>query len=86
LVDMDFYNSVIEHRRLFIGLNGFDYNTLQPATINFVPFAKILKNWEDDYVKMQNSMIQGKSLPFADLIARLNLLNERFRSIATTVK
>ena len=86
LADMEFYNSVIEHRRLFIGLNGFDYDTLQPATINFVPPANILKDWEDDYIKMQRSMIQGNSLPFADLIARINLLNERFRALAAAVK
>jgi len=81
LADMEFYNSVIEHRRLFIGLNGFEYDTLQPATIDFVPPASVLRNWEDDYVKMQNSMIQGISLPFAELIARLKLLNDRFKSL-----
>ena len=66
---------------MFIGLNGINYDTLQPETINFVPPISVLKNWEDDYIKMQNYMIQGVSLPFADLIARINLLNERFRAL-----
>ena len=35
----DLYRQVVEHRRTFIGLRGFDYDTLYPATLNIVPPA-----------------------------------------------
>jgi predicted nucleotidyltransferase component of viral defense system len=37
LANKDLYNSVVEHRRIFVGLKGFDYSTLAPRTIKLVP-------------------------------------------------
>ncbi|MDH6355924.1 putative nucleotidyltransferase component of viral defense system [Dysgonomonas sp. PH5-45] len=79
--DIELYKSVIEHRKKFIGLKGFDYSTLLPQTILFVPPAEIMPSWEGDYATMQQSMIYGESLPFNKLIERITKLNERFRKI-----
>ena len=56
----------MEHRRVFIGLRGFDYSTLLPQTLNIVPPADILEKWRQDYKEMQNSMIYGRQ----SLVAR----------------
>ena len=81
LADTTLYSEIIEHRRRFIGLVGFDYDSLQPATLNFIPSAKQAAAWESDYANLQTNMIQGDSLPYAVLIERLTVLNERFRAI-----
>jgi predicted nucleotidyltransferase component of viral defense system len=46
LKNKELYNSVVEHRRIFVGLKGFDYSTLAPKTINIVPPANIIERWE----------------------------------------
>lgn len=81
LKDRELYCAVIEHRRKFIGLKGFDYDTLSPKTISFVPPSQIIDSWRKDYEVMQTSMIYGDSLPFDELIARIQELNERFRKL-----
>lgn len=84
LQDIELYKAIIEHRRKFIGLKGFDYSTLMPQFISFIPPKEILSYWEDDYKSMQTSMIYGDSLPFDKLIEKIIELNERFRKIDFT--
>jgi len=81
LENSELYNSVKEHRRIFIGLKGFDYSTLAPKTINIVPPENIIEFWRNDYETMQRTMIYGESLPFDKLIERIKQLNERIREI-----
>ena len=81
LSDKELYNSIVEHRRIFIGLNGFDYATLAPKTVNIVPPQNIIDLWKIDYEIMQNTMIYGESLPFNKLIDKIKQLNERINSI-----
>jgi len=81
LKNKDLYNSVIEHRRIFIGLGGFDYSTLAPKTINIVPPDHIINLWKADYETMQRTMIYGKSLPFDKLIEKIKELNIKINGI-----
>jgi len=81
LKEKKLYNSVVEHRRIFIGLNGFDYSTLAPKTINIIPPDSIIDLWKTDYEAMQGTMIYGKSLPFNKLIDKIKQLNERINRI-----
>jgi len=81
LVDTALYKDIVEHRRHFVGLNKFDYDTLWPATLNFIPPAEQAAAWEADYRSMQTNMIPGASLPYAELIERLMELNRRFTAI-----
>ena len=39
------------------------------------------KTWQDDYKAMQESMIYGEHIRFDDLLAKVQELQERFRSI-----
>ncbi|GHT55634.1 nucleotidyltransferase [Bacteroidia bacterium] len=81
LANKELYNSVVEHRRVFIGLKGFDYNTLTPKSINIVPPENIIELWKADYENMQGTMIYGYSLPFVKLIEKIKQLNEKINRI-----
>ena len=81
LADTTLYSDIVEHRRKFIALTEFDYDTLWPDTLNFIPPAEQAAAWEADYRSMQTNMIPGASLPYAELIERLMELNKRFTAI-----
>jgi hypothetical protein len=81
LADTTLYRDIVEHRRKFIALTDFDYDTLWPATLNFIPPAEQAAAWEDDYRSMQTNMIPGASLPYAELIERLTELNRKFAAV-----
>ena len=82
LSDKDLYYSVVEHRRTFIGLKGFDYNTLSPHNINLHLPNDSYEAWKDDYETMQESMIYGDSLPFEKLLDKIYSLNDRINKLA----
>jgi len=81
LENKELYNSVAEHRRIFIGLKGFDYNTLTPRMIKIIPPENIISLWQKDYETMQRTMIYGESLPFNKMIEKIKQLNERINRI-----
>ena len=83
--DETLYNDIVRHRKAFTAWSGLDYNTHSPQTITLVPPEKIHKELEDDYANMQSGFIYGDSLPFAQLIARIAQLQERFRSLPFSV-
>jgi len=74
------YQSIINHRRMFIAIKDFDYDTLFPATVNIIPPQNVIEQWEEDYSKMQ-TMIYGESLSFNKLIDRIKQLNEKINRI-----
>ena len=81
LSDKELYNFIVEHRRVFVGLKGFDYSTLAPKTISIVPPNYIIDLWKTDYETMQRTMIYGNSLPFNKLIDKIKQMNERINQI-----
>lgn len=81
LSDENLYKTVIEHRRMFIGLKGFDYSTLLPRTLSIVPSDQIREQWREDYKVMQETMIYGESPSFDELIVKIQGLNDRIRQL-----
>lgn len=79
LRNSDLYHKVIEHRRKFIGLKGFDYNTLDYPTINIIPQVEIIEQWRTDYENMRLHMIYGESLQFDKLLENLTMLQSVIR-------
>lgn len=73
------YRQVVEHRRKFIGLRGFDYDTLYPDSLNIVPPETIIEQWKADYENMRLHMIYGESVLFEELINNLRDLNDRIK-------
>jgi hypothetical protein len=81
LSDKELYKNIVEHRRVFIGLKNFDYNTLFPQSINIIPPENAINDWRKDYETMRETMIYGNSLSFKKLIDRIKQLNERINHI-----
>ena len=81
IADKDLYLSVLDHRRTFIGLRGFDYGTLLPQTLSILPPAEVRDAWKKDYQAMQESMIYEESPSFDRLIETLTTLNQRINAI-----
>ena len=75
------YKAVLEHRRKFIGLKGFNYDELYPATLCIVPNDNIARLWQDDYKFMGEHMIFGQVPSFDELISKLSTLNELIRQL-----
>jgi len=80
LKNKDLFQSIVAHRRMFIAMKGFDYDTLSPVTLNIVPSESVIAKWEDDYNKMQ-TMIYGKSLSFNDIIDKITQLNKNIKRL-----
>ncbi len=78
--DTELYHQIVEHRRTFIGLRGFDYDTLYPATLNIIPPPSVIEQWKEDYENMQLHMIYGESVSFEDLVKNLKKLNDKIRN------
>lgn len=78
--DKQLYRQVVEHRRTFIGLRGFDYDTLYPDTLNIIPPAPVMEQWKADYENMRLHMIYGESISFEELVEHLRELNDKINS------
>lgn len=78
--EKELYRQVVEHRRTFIGLRGFDYDTLYPATLNIIPPSEIIEQWQEDYENMRMYMIYGESVAFNELINSLVRFNTSIKT------
>lgn len=77
LADDNLYDSVIEHRRKFIGLKGFDYDSLRKGTLKIAPTGEIRAKWKTDYKNTVANMIMGEAPSFEDIMLALEDLNNR---------
>lgn len=81
LANEELYCQVIEHRRKFIGLKGFDYSTLVKASIHFVPEGKTREKWANDYKNTTMSMVLGEHRSFDEVMTRLEEFNRVINSM-----
>ena len=77
LHDTDLYNTIVKHREKFTPISGIDYTNHSPDKINFITPDTILKDWQQDYEIMAQTMIYDNPLPFDELIKRLTELQKR---------
>lgn len=81
LEDEELYIDIIHHRQHLTKIRGIDYDKHLPGTINLVPPDASIKQWQDDYREMQESMIHGDSVSFDKLIDRMKELMERINQL-----
>lgn len=81
LNDEQLYRQVIQHRKTFIGLRGFDYDSLFPSSLSILPPETVKDAWRSDYEQMRLHMIYGESIPFDKLIEQLKVLNDHIRQL-----
>ena len=79
LADKQLFGNIVEHRRKFIGLKGFDYSTLCAEKICIVPPDGVIDKWKQDYIQMCNSMMYGDYPDFDELMAYICELQERLK-------
>lgn len=84
LNDEKLYRAVVEHRRKFVNLKSFDYDTLYPQSLSLEIPADVLPLWRKDYENMRGSMIYGKSVSFDELLTEIRQLNARIRQLPYT--
>jgi len=82
LTNIELYKTIVEHRKKFIGLRGFNYDSLYPMAISFLPPQSVKDLWKNDYRTMQENIIFGNSLDFDSLIARISHLVKLFRNLS----
>lgn len=82
LRDTLLYHSIVEHRRQFINLKGFDYDTLYPARLSIIPSEMVEELWRKDYEQMRMSMIYGEAPSFEEVLADLKRLQERIKLLS----
>lgn len=82
LANKKLYNEIIEHRSIYTKISNIDYSKHQPETLNPVPPDTVMDSWKNDYIRMQEEMIYGDSLPFEKLIERIKELKEKINNIA----
>lgn len=81
LSDRRLYDAIVEHRRLQHALRYVDYELLSPSRITIVPPQKVLHDWTSDYKNMREHFIYGDSLPFDQLLCRIEELQTRIRDL-----
>ena len=80
LENKELYETIIEHRKRWIRMNGIDYNMLRTESITFTPTDDLIDLFKDDYAKMQNIMIYGEVLSFDSVIDRIREINAGINS------
>lgn len=80
LADKELFASIVEHRRKFIGLKGFDYSTLCAEKICIIPPESMAGKWREDYVTMCKTMMYGDHPEFDELMASIRELQQRLRA------
>jgi len=75
------YSDIVEHRSKFTAWSGLDYQSHHPSNISFLPPETLTEALKDDYKKMQEGFIYGKKLSYEELIERIAVLQERFKSL-----
>ena len=77
LENIELFNKIVAHRKVFNSLKGIDYNNHIPTKINIIPPEKIIKDWKKDYQQMTEQMFYGTSLTFDKLMERIKELQKR---------
>jgi len=81
LKDENLFDNIVNHRKKFNAIRGFDYSNHTKGKIRIIPPDHIIKEWESDYNTMSAYMIYGKSLDFDALIIRIEELQKRVNII-----
>lgn len=80
LADYDLYTTLITHREAYHRISWLNYDTLNHKTIAFIPPEGVMALYRKDYETMQEQMIYGESIPFDNLILRLQTLQDKIRN------
>jgi predicted nucleotidyltransferase component of viral defense system len=82
LANTDLYETIIGHRKKFNNIQGIDYRTHYPSTVQIYPPENSISSLKDDYEKLRESFIYDETKKtFEELTARMLELTDRIREI-----
>lgn len=82
LEDVNLYKEIIHHRKSYQRISWMQYETLNYATVSFIPPDSLMELYRDDYQTMREQMIYAETDSFDNLIERLKSLQDKFRKKA----
>ena len=78
--DLDLFNRIRDHRRVYFKYSWMDYDSLSPGTLRIVPLDDQIPDWKADYLGMQREMFYGDVPNFDDVLTAVKSFQERFNS------
>lgn len=81
LEDDNLFDNIVNHRKIFNTIRGFDYSNHTKGKILIIPPDDVIKEWESDYETMKENMIYGESLEFSSLLKRIEELQNRINQV-----
>jgi len=80
--DKELYETIVAHRYKFSRVGEVDYNLHHPHSLNPIPPADVIADWEADYTKMKEDMIYEENKPsFKDLINNLEEVRKQLQAV-----
>lgn len=81
LSDRKLYDKVVLHRSVFNKIDGIDYTSHSPSTLNFIPPTHLIEEWKKDYETMSDQFLyhQKNRITFETLLERMKELLNRVR-------
>lgn len=83
LASRELYDEIVTHRSIYNKIEGIDYTTHAPSTLNFIPPIHLIEEWRKDYEAMADQFLYYKEnrMTFDTLISRIEELLQRVRSL-----
>lgn len=81
IADKALFRTIVAHREKYNTIRGITYDRHNYKEIDFVPPDTVLDYWRGDYNTMLQTMIYGEAPDFDQLIERMKVLRNRFRTI-----
>ncbi|MEX0324006.1 MAG: nucleotidyl transferase AbiEii/AbiGii toxin family protein [Puniceicoccaceae bacterium] len=78
--NMDLFNKIREHRRVYFKYTWMDYETLIPGKLRLIPLEEQMPDWKVDYTGMQQEMFYGDVPDFSEVLATVKAFEVKFNS------
>lgn len=78
LEDVDLFNKVVEHRKVFYKIGSLDYSLMAKGSLSICPSAERRSAWEKDYNDMKAEMFHGKPPSFEEVLEVIAEAEKRF--------
>ena len=79
----ELYKEIVKHRSIFNKIEGIDYSSHAPSSLNFIPPTHLIDEWKKDYEAMAVHFLyhQENRMTFETLIARMKELLNKVRAL-----
>jgi hypothetical protein len=78
MADLDLFDRVARHRKVFFRQNWVDYDTLRKGSLRLLPAPEQLSDWRRDYEAMRDEMFFDEPPVFEELLAEVRQFEEEF--------